>query len=174
MQQKTYVYRLLMGLSLGLLVLFQAYWLRSVYREQKELLEADLDNLFTQNIRNLQDSLFRENWIAMRDSMIRRATIFIDRPDTPRADDKPVVQVVVGHDINRNDDRDKKFPYHVRQREARLERRKRFFINNVNTFRGKASEDGAMVGFFNKKDTLHIETLRNSLQAYASRSGAPK
>ena len=166
MQQKTYVYRLLMGLSLGLLVLFQAYWLRSVYREQKELLEADLDNLFTQNIRNLQDSLFRENWIAMRDSMVRRATILIDRPDTPKADDKPVVQVVaVGHDTGSMENRDKKsFPHHVRQREARLERRKRFFINNVNTFKGKASEHGPMLGIFDKKDTLRLETLRNSLQ----------
>lgn len=76
-----------MGISLGLLVLFQGYWLRSVYREQKELLETDLDNLFSQNIRDLQDSLFRNNWLAMRNSMIQRgAFIQLDSATKPNPD----------------------------------------------------------------------------------------
>ncbi len=175
MQRQTYVYRLLMGFSLGLLVLFQAYWLRSVYHEQKELLEADLDNLFTQNIRNLQDSMYRENWMAMRDSMIRKA--YAGNLDTAKTDthEKPVIQVVaVGHELGGADKRDKTgFSRHFRQREARLERRKRFFINTVHAFKGKQNAQSPMAAFFDKSDTLHTTALRSSLQEDMARAHLP-
>ncbi|MBK8042756.1 MAG: hypothetical protein IPK21_08845 [Haliscomenobacter sp.] len=56
------------------MILFQAYWLRKVYSEQKELLEKDIDNRFVQNIRDLQDSLYRHNWLVLRDSFRQQTT----------------------------------------------------------------------------------------------------
>lgn len=50
---------LLMGLSMGLLLLFQAFWLRKAFDEQRVILEQTVDNIFQKTANALQDSLFQ-------------------------------------------------------------------------------------------------------------------
>jgi hypothetical protein len=80
MTQRNHLYRFLMLLSLFLLVVFQAYWLRKVYQEQKELLNKEIDNIFVQGVRDMQDSIFRAGmlYIGKRDSTDgRQKTIIV-------------------------------------------------------------------------------------------------
>ena len=50
----------LMWLSLLVLLLFMSFWLKNVYQEQYQWLDARANNLFVQTTRNLQDSLMHQ------------------------------------------------------------------------------------------------------------------
>jgi two-component system, OmpR family, phosphate regulon sensor histidine kinase PhoR len=49
--------RLLILLSIGLLILFQIFWIKKSYNEQLTLLQKQSDNLFQETVRSLTDSL---------------------------------------------------------------------------------------------------------------------
>lgn len=191
MQQKTNFYRTLMGVSLGLLVLFQTYWLQSVYRGKKELLETELDNLFVSNIRDLQDSLFRFNWISIRDNLETRIaviqitrdstqnkrtsalkTITFQRQDTTISDTRSghnlddVVLSLRGQDTTKvvktlSSPTDFSHYTHSRTPETRLERRERFFKSGVQAFK---SGMAPWPKDYTNRDSLRIPLLRNRLK----------
>ncbi len=49
--------------SLALLALFQVFWLRKVWQEQREALELESNYIFQQTVTALQDSLVRRNMV---------------------------------------------------------------------------------------------------------------
>ncbi len=51
----------LMCLSLGLLLIFQGFWLRKIYHEQLEMLGKDTDAIFQKVLFEMQDTLLQKN-----------------------------------------------------------------------------------------------------------------
>lgn len=51
----------LMCLSLALLLIFQGFWLRKIYREQAEILSKDTDAIFQKVLFEMQDTLLQKN-----------------------------------------------------------------------------------------------------------------
>lgn len=83
MRNRNRLYRFLMLFSLLLLVVFQTYWLQKVFQEQKELLNKEIDNIFVQAVRDMQDSIFRLRLLDM-DIAARRDMDNTRRNDTLR------------------------------------------------------------------------------------------
>lgn len=52
---------LLMSSSIALLVVFQVFWLKKVYEEQRTWLQKEADNIFRDALMELQDSLLQRN-----------------------------------------------------------------------------------------------------------------
>lgn len=96
---------LLMSTSIILLVAFQAFWLKTVYEEQRTWLQKEADNLFQTTIMSLQDSIIQSKFMVDSDScdtpMLRTpepiamhqgstSTIFFRSDSTLPADIPPV------------------------------------------------------------------------------------
>ncbi len=173
MGQKTHLYRLLTGISLVFLILFQAYWLRKVYSEQKELLEKDIDNLFVQNIRDLQDSLYRQNWTILRDSLRQQTTavaIQIRTDSSGPVNAAPQQTIFLRFDSNgrgANHGQDSLYRWNRRREsepESRLERRERIFRSSVIAVRDSGkNQHGSFSPFGFKNDTLRLAILEDKL-----------
>ncbi len=173
MGQKTHLYRLLTGISLVFLVLFQGYWLQKVYKEQKELLEKDIDNLFVQNIRDLQDSLYRQNWMVLRDSFRQQTTavaIQIRTDSSGPISAAPQQTFFFRIDSNghgSNHGPDSLYRWSRRrdsEPESRLERRERIFRSSVIAMRDSGkSQHGLSNPFGFKNDTLRLAILESKL-----------
>lgn len=185
MEHKTHLYRFLMISSLLLLLVFEVYWLRKVYREQKELLGKDIDNLFVQNIREQQDSLFRQHMVVFRDSLTksRASTIITFSTDSiakpPAAANTERNQTFIirldsvrnGHDLNHQQARYQ--PGRSSEPESRLQRRERIFRNTIAAV--KDGNQGSFWGGMNfigpHNDTLRLDLLQSRIQSDMTRAG---
>ncbi|MBK7936123.1 MAG: HAMP domain-containing histidine kinase [Lewinellaceae bacterium] len=61
---KRYRFLWLIFSSLAMLALFQAFWLRKVWREQRESMQQEANYLFQQTVMSLQDSLVQRSMVS--------------------------------------------------------------------------------------------------------------
>lgn len=190
MTQRNHLYRFLMLLSLFLLVVFQAYWLRKVYQEQKELLNKEIDNIFVQGVRDMQDSIFRAGmlYIGKRDSTdVRQKTIIVigfDSLADSRAAASPNFQSRIAINQRFFFRLDSSRGHHERtephvslkaasEPESRLQRRERFFLNALAAVREQPTDSekttAAVADIFS--DTLHLGNLQSRVQGDMARAG---
>jgi hypothetical protein len=190
MTQRNHLYRFLMLLSLFLLVVFQAYWLRKVYQEQKELLNKEIDNIFVQGVRDMQDSIFRAGmlYIGKRDSTDgRQKTIIVigfDSLADSRAAASPNFQSRIAINQRFFFRLDSSRGHHERtephvslkaasEPESRLQRRERFFLNALAAVREQPADSekttAAVADIFS--DTLHLGNLQSRVQGDMARAG---
>ena len=189
MRHKNHLYRFLMLLSLLMLVVFQTYWLKKVYEEQKDLLNKEIDNIFVQAIRDMQDSLFRLRLMDIGSIALngkRPATVIAIEYDSLNKKNAPgVLQVRPMAESNR------RFFFHLdtirfrnehstgvyfsekksSEPENRLQRRERFYQNALIAL--KASMADSNGGTFHSflPDTLNLDVLQGRIRGDMARAG---
>lgn len=188
MRKKNHLYRFLMLLSLFMLCIFQMYWLRKVYQEQKELLNKEIDNIFVQAVRDMQDSLFRSrifNMGAVSVNNNRSARVISIAYDT-------LIKKVPGATLQMRPltEINQRFFFHLdtirshhehtvyhfsdkrsSEPETRLERRERFYLNAMAALKASLADSlgGTPANFF--ADSLNINALESRVQSDMDRAG---
>ncbi len=177
--------------SLFLLVVFQAYWLRTVYKEQKELLNKEIDNIFVQGVRDMQDSIFRVRLmdVGVRGNMDTRQTAIIaigfdtlaggKAPADPNFQSRIAINQRFFFRLDSSRGHHERLNPHVSsdrttsEPESRLQRRERFFLNAIAAFRESMPDSGkttaAVAGIF--PDTLNVGNLQSRVQGDMARAG---
>jgi two-component system phosphate regulon sensor histidine kinase PhoR len=178
-----------MLLSLLMLVVFQTYWLKKVYVEQKELLNKEIDNIFVQAIRDMQDSLFRLRLMDIGSIALngkRPATMIAIRYDSLNKNNAPgalqvrplaessqrfffhldTIRFRSGHSTS---------AYFAEKRssepENRLQRRERFYRNALVALKASLvdSNGGSFSSFLS--DTLNLGVLQDRIRGDMERAG---
>lgn len=189
MRNRNHLYRFLMLLSLLMLVVFQTYWLKKVYVEQKELLNKEIDNIFVQAIRDMQDSLFRLRLMDIGNETHngkRRTAVISIRYDSLNKDN-----AIGALNVRTLAESSQRFFFHLdtsrvrlgystttylsgkgaSEPESRLQRRERFYRNALVAL--KASLTDSTSGSFNSffSDTLNLGVLQDRIRGDMARAG---
>lgn len=176
--QRNNLYRLLMASSLILLALFQGYWLRKVYQEQKEILQNETDNIFVQIVRDMQDSIFRKNWVVLRDSLEKKNTVITIQRDTTiqsggHSSEGATTAMFFRFDTTmtmRDRDTARNRDWHTHTLENRFERRERMFRSTITAYRSNAPGWGPYF-FGSHQDTLNMGEIRETYRKDLDQAG---